>query len=128
MIYIASYKSLRKLKGFYTLAISNGIPASYYGARYKKLAPTYNWVRKLKTILSSKEGMTQEDKVSMIELYYDEVLSKYNPKDIYDELISIGDGRDVVLLTQEAYLEFSSRKIVQAWFVQQGLPCEEICD
>ena len=49
------------------------------------------------------------------------------PAEIYEKLTSIGNGRDVCLLTYEdSYNTDNVRNILIGWFTNAGLPCEEI--
>ena len=127
MIYIASFKSVRKLNDCCQLAISNGVPTWFVGGRYRKLAPTYQWVSMFKRIQAGGQ-LCEDDIEKLIATYYRDVLMKLDPKEVYEELQSIANGKDVVLLSQEASNEFSTRLVVKSWFEKAGYQCEVIND
>ena len=122
MIYTASFATVTRLGDKVPVAISNGLPRWYHGARYKKLAPPFDLVRLYKAI----ENPDSEDQKMYISSYCEEVLQGLNPRDVIKDLVKISEGKDVVLLTQEASNEFSHRSIVRVWFQKAGIACEEI--
>lgn len=127
MIFIASFKSIKRLNDCCQLAISNGLPDWYTGGRYKKLAPTLKWVRTFKVIQST-GTIDVKDMELLTGTYYEEVLNKLDPHAVYDELMKISEGRNVVLLSQESSDEFSTRLIVKTWFNKAGIECDIIKD
>jgi uncharacterized protein (DUF488 family) len=76
-------------------------PSFYKGKRYPKLAPTYEMIREYKATL---------DQRKYIEEYHDYILSKLDPKVIYEEL-----GEDAILLCYEEHDQFCHRHIVSDW-------------
>lgn len=57
-----------------------------------------------------------------IDAYYEEVLSKLDPKTVYDEL-----GEDAVIMCWESSEKFCHRHIVADWLEQQlGIKIKEI--
>jgi len=127
MIFIASFKSYYKLKECCLLAISNGLPKWYEGGRYKKLAPKHSWVMRYKELLNA-DSIDTKDVDMLVASYYEDVLQKLDPKEVYKELMEISGGNNVVLLSQESSNEFSSRLIVRKWFLNAGIDCEIIAD
>lgn len=124
MIYTASFKIISRLNDFCQLAVSSGVPSWYKGGRYKKLKPTYNFVKLLK---AAQQGeFTAEDISLFSETYWNEVLSELDPVEVYNELQQISQGKPVVLLSQELHDEYSIRYVLRAWFTQAGIDCEEI--
>lgn len=127
MIYIASFKSIKRLNDCCQLAISNGLPDWYTGGRYKKLAPTVKWVKMFKAIQGS-DSMDEKDVEMLIGTYVQEVLDNLDPHVVYEELMQISEGRNIVLLSQESSNEFSTRLIVKEWFNHAGIKCDVIKD
>lgn len=126
MIYTASFNQLRKLDNYCQLAVSSGIPNWYKGGRYKKLAPSFQLVCLLKASQQQAGGLTKEDIERFSATYYEEVLSKLDPKKVYEDLCSIAGNNPIVLLSHEAADEYSVRFVIKAWFENAGIECEEI--
>ena len=127
MIYTSSFKSLGRLGDCCQLAVSNGLPTWYSGGRYKKLAPPHNLVLLLKETLKQNNGILSKEDIALFSrTYYYEVLDKLDPNEVYNDLLRIGNGKSVVLLSQEAEGEYSFRYVIKVWFSKAGLQCEEI--
>lgn len=123
-IFTASFNKLHRLADYYQLAISNGLPLWFKGGRYKALKPSYEFVKLLK---AAQQGeMTLEDIELFSVNYYEEVLAKLDPHEVYEELMQQAQGKPVVLLSQEDSDEFSIRHVVRAWLIQAGIDCQEI--
>jgi len=84
------------------VSIAGKAPEFYKGREYKALAPKYWFFMKYKE---------DHDEVFYTQAYYDEVLSKLDPKTVYNEL-----GEDAVLLCWEVKGKFCHRRIVAEWF------------
>lgn len=123
-IYTASFKVIKKLENYCQLAVSSGLPEWYKGGRYKKLAPSYQLIQMLKACQQA--TITPEDINKFARTYNEKVLSKLNPKDVYDELVAISNNKPVVLLSHETADEYSVRYVIKAWFEQAGIECVEI--
>lgn len=124
MIYTASFKITKRLADYCQLAISRGVPDWYKGGRYKKLAPPYQLVMLQK---AAQQGEFSDTDVEMFTATYcNEVLFNLDPIQVEKELMSISNGKPVVLLSQEASDEYSIRHVIRAWFIQAGIECEEI--
>lgn len=81
-------------------------PLWFFGEEYKDLAPK-NWM----AIEYRRGAITQEE---YIELYRAEVLSKLDPKKVYNDLLSIY-GKDFTLLCWCGKDKFCHRHIVAEW-------------
>lgn len=123
-IYTASFNKLHRLTDYYQLAISNGLPSWFRGGRYKPLKPSFEYVRLLKSVQQS--GMSAMDIIMFTNTYFEEVLDKLNPIDVYNDLINRACGKPVVLLSQEDSKEYSVRHVVREWFLRAGIDCQEI--
>lgn len=123
-IYTASFKVIKKLDSYCQLAVSSGLPNWYKGGRYKKLAPSYHLIQMLKSCQQA--TITAEDIDKFARAYIEEVLSKLDPIEVYNELTAIGNGRPIVLLSHEASNEYSIRYVIKVWFEQAGIECVEI--
>lgn len=83
------------------VAISAKVPDFYKGRCYKKLAPTWDIF---------KEWKETGDEKLYTKRYCEEVLSKLNPIEVYNEL-----GEDSILLCFENSEKFCHRHIVANW-------------
>lgn len=83
------------------VSIAGKSPPYYSGAEYKKLAPKYWFFEKYK-----RDG----DKEYYTKQYYEEVLNKLDPGEVYSDL-----GQNAVLLCWEKPGEFCHRHIVAEW-------------
>lgn len=79
------------------VAISQGIPRWYKGRRYMPLAPSWELIK-------------IKDEELYRRAYYTEVLSKLDPKEVYDDL-----GPDAIMLCWESPRKFCHRRIVAEW-------------
>lgn len=89
-------------KGTNGISIAGKAPSFYHGREYKKLAPKYSWWEKWK------DGKISNN--DYINLYYETVLDKLNPQQVYNEL-----GENAVLLCWENKEKFCHRHIVAEW-------------
>lgn len=95
------------------ISIAGKAPDWFTGKEYKKLAPKYWFFKKYK-----EDG----DIMFYVEQYYNEVLSKLNAKEVYDEL-----GEDAILLCYEAEDDFCHRHVVSSWLeCELGIKINEI--
>lgn len=122
MIYTASFAQVTKIGDKVPIAVSNGLPKWYHGARYKKLAPPFDLVRLFRTI----EHPDEDDQAMYITSYVNNVLQHLDPKEVEKDLMALTNGKDAVLLTQEASNEFSHRHIIRLWLQDAGINSEEI--
>lgn len=74
---------------------------------YGILAPPYSLVK------SYKEGLVPDELFK--ESYHTEVLSKFDPMDVYNDIIS-RFGSDATLICYEKAGDFCHRRIVAEWF------------
>lgn len=89
-------------KGNKGVSIAGKVPANYTGRQYKKLAPSYDiW----------KQYHDSHDHERYTFRYFDEILSKLNPQDVFNEL-----GEDAVLLCYEDSFDFCHRRLAARWF------------
>lgn len=94
------------------ISIARRPPHGWHGGIYMALAPPEWLVDERKTL--SEDDYTR--------LYYKHVLSRLNPKTVYQEL-----GEDAVLLCYESPGDFCHRRIVADWlFVALGHEIPEI--
>lgn len=91
-----------KYKGNNGISIAGKCPSFYKGKEYKKLAPKYTWWK------NWKDGLI--DNNEYIKLYYETVLNKLDPQQVYNEL-----GENAVLLCWENKDKFCHRHIVAKW-------------
>lgn len=112
--YFGKVKSYAKDKGYRFVSIAR-FDKFWKGDAYKKLAPP-------------PEIIKIEDKEIYERLYYKEVLSKLNAKNVYEEL-----GKNAVLLCYEKYEDcksgekFCHRHIVAEWLQKElGIEVKEL--
>lgn len=95
------------------VSIAVKAPDWYKGREYKKLAPKYWFLKKYK-----EDG----DKLFYQERYYEEVLLKLDPQEVYNDL-----GPNAVLLCWEKSGEFCHRHLVAAWLrAKLGVEIDEL--
>lgn len=117
MIYTSYYAVQKKLpEDVVCISISRGIPSWYHGKSYNKLAPLWDTVKRYKN-----GGLW----TWYIEEYYDTVLNKLDPQEVYKDLMEISGGKDVVLLCYEKSGDNCHRHLVAGWFEKAGIKCVE---
>lgn len=94
-----------------TISIAGKAPEDYYGLEYKKLAPKWAFFNDYKKGILDEDGYT--------DCYYDQVLSKLTPEQVYEELTK-DLGTDVIMLCWEKAGAFCHRRIVAEW-LEKGL-------
>lgn len=95
------------------VAISIRKPPFFHGRHYPKLAPT-------ESILNSYQR--KKDIKRYEEQYRKQILSKLEPKEVYEEL-----GEDAVLVCWEGPKKFCHRHIVAKWFEKcLGIKVDEL--
>lgn len=93
-------------------SIAGWPPKFYVGRQYKKLAPKFWFFQKYKQ---------DHDEEDYIRNYYSEVLSKLDPKKVFEEL----DGS--ILLCYEKETDFCHRFLVASWLeFNLGIEVKEI--
>jgi hypothetical protein len=103
----------RNAKNPNAVSIAGKCPDFFNGREYKKLAPKFWFFMKYKN-----DG----DKDFYTEQYYKEVLSRLDPKQVYEEL-----GENAVLLCYERPNSFCHRHIVADWLEKElGIKVKEI--
>ena len=112
--YFAKVKKYPKDKGYDFISIAR-FNKFWKGAEYKKLAPPAEFIK-------------IEDKELYTKLYYEKVLNKLNPQEVFKEL-----GDNAVLLCYESWESIKSgaatchRRIVAKWLEDNlGVKAEEL--
>lgn len=117
MIYTSYYAKMRSIPSTVCcISISRGIPSWYHGLSYNKLAPRWETVKKYKN------GGSWEDYVRE---YYETVLDKLDPEEVYNDLMRLSGGKDVVLLCYEKSTDNCHRHIISEWLRRYGFYCVE---
>lgn len=117
MIYTSYYAVMGKIpNNVMKVSISKGIPYWYQGKSYYKLAPRWETVKKYK------DGGSWDEYVKE---YYETVLDKLNPVEVYSELLRLNNGGDVVLLCYEKASDNCHRHIIADWLNKAGVACNE---
>ena len=109
MIYTSSYNNWQSDKySTYSISGDRGKGANYQGKYYSKLAPKLSFWK----VWHNNIGIIDEEENNRyyVQEYWNQVLSKLDPKEIYDEL------DNSTLLCYEFNTEFCHRHIVAAWF------------
>lgn len=95
------------------VSIAMKTPEGFRGRIYEPLAPKYDWWIEWK-----KRGLSEE---WYREKYYETVLDKLNPANIYRQL-----GEDAILCCYESPEKFCHRHIVAEWLENAGYEVEEL--
>ena len=98
------------------VAITAKIPEWYNGLVYQKLAPSYD-------ILMGYKNTGNRD--VYIQRFKNEILSKLDPKTVFNELMMLTNGRPFCLVCYEKPDSFCHRHIVAEWLTENGYPCKE---
>jgi hypothetical protein len=97
-----------------SVAICQGVPKSYTGKRYLKLAPPWWMVKSVK------------DPAQFEAKYREAILSKLDAKQVYDELVALA-GPDPILLCWEGFNMRCHRRLVAEWLEQAlGIEIPEV--
>ena len=95
------------------VSIAIGTPKWFKGETFPELFPSWDLVNYYK-----RTG----DEVGYRERYYEEVLYKLNPTEVYDKL------KDKVILCWETSDKFCHRHIVSEWIYEElGIIVNEVC-
>lgn len=110
-----------KLAHLYTtdvvpVAITAKIPEWYNGLVYQKLAPSYD-------ILMEYKNTANRD--VYIQRFKNEILAKLDPKIVFNELMTLTNGRPFCLVCYEKPDSFCHRHLVAEWLTENGYPCKE---
>ena len=109
MIYTGSYKVFNNTKyNLYSISKDRGEDAGYVGKTYLALAPLESFFRIWKNNRGTVD--TIENNKYYINEFYDQILSKLDPKEVYNEL------DNSILLCYEDSNDFCHRHLVSAWF------------
>lgn len=131
MIYTSCYVKLWEIRDavpdavFISIA---GYPAPWFKEfsqlEYKKLAPKKAWWQewhdRFERDLESKESREWYEKK-----YRETVLDKLNPKETALEIKNMSEWKPVFLMCHEPPGKFCHRHIVQKWFNDMHIACEE---
>ncbi len=98
------------------VAITDKIPEWYAGLTYQKLAPSYDILMEYK-ITGNRDVYIQRFK--------NELLSKLNPKTVFNELMILTNGRPFCLVCYEKPDSFCHRHLVADWLTENGYECKE---
>lgn len=121
MIFTSYFAKVKKIpKSITRVSISLKLPYWYKDYFMPELYPTNEildkWIHRETT------HYTEED---YIRDYRRDVLSKLDPHEIYKILMKYSGNRSVVLLCYERDGVFCHRHIVEEWFIEHGIPCQE---
>ena len=121
MIYTSYFGNLKRIQKYapniVPISICSKSPDWYKGLRYKKLAPKYQFFVEWRNI---------HDNNLYIKNYNKKVLSILNARDVIEELYSMSNNENIVLLCYEKPKYFCHRHLVSEWFNDNGIPCDEI--
>lgn len=134
MIYTSYFAGMKSMDQFrdhvIPVAICRGVPEWYTGARYAKLAPSWELVKEWKA------DPRNDDYFGIKRKQYDaEVLSKLDPKQVVKDFQRLFPGGEplweskryhVVLMCYERPTDFCHRHFVAQWLTENGYPCEEL--
>ena len=94
------------------VSISQGVPRWYKGRQYMPLAPSWDLVTLIKTT---------GDETLYRQLYHEQVLSRLDPRQVYDDL-----GPNAIMLCWESPGKFCHRRLAAEWMEEAiGIEIEE---
>lgn len=113
--YFANVKNLPQ--NVIPVSIAGKAPEAWRWHQYKKLAPKWGFFSVWKQ---------NHDNAYYEEHFRDEVLSKLDPEEVYQELQStVGASNVIALVCYETPASFCHRHLVADWFRDAGIACEE---
>lgn len=119
MIYTSSHNYCPKNKNTVAISGNRGQDANYVGKCYPKLAPKLSFWKTWHDNIGKIDEM--ENNTFYIREYYNQVLSKLSPQEVYEEL------NDSILLCYEDNNQFCHRHIVAKWLeLTLGISIPEI--
>lgn len=121
MIYTSYFANLKKIpEGIIPISICAKAPSWYSGYEYKKLAPTYQTLKRYKE---------SKNESQYIKSYTKTVLDTLDPYQVVNELIDLipygYKGNDIVLLCYEKPTDFCHRHLVAKWLNDNDFECKE---
>ena len=117
MIYTSYFGNLKKLPNNITpIAICGKSPNWYGGLEYKKLAPKYDFFMKWKE---------NHDNEYYVRNFEERVLNTLNPDTVINELFSLANSENIVLICYEKPGDFCHRHLVSKWLNENGILCQE---
>lgn len=116
-IFTSYYANYRKFGDLVPVAISIYPPNGFKGKLFQKIAPT-------KEMLEAYKRNKNEQEYK--ERYWHDVIKKYNPKELYEEIKRLVDGKDCVLLCFEKPNDFCHRHLFATWMNKNGYNIQEL--
>ena len=118
-IYTSYFAQLKKLsENIIPIAICGKEPSWYTGLCYKKLAPKYDWWIQWKN--------EHHNNYIYALKYKETVLDQLCVEEVLQDLESLSNGADVVLLCYEKADAFCHRHLVSDWLHSYNIDCEEL--
>lgn len=119
MIYTSSHNYCPKNQDTVAISGNRGQDANYTGKCYPKLAPKLSFWKTWHDNIGKVEEI--ENNTFYIQEYYNQVLSKLSPQEVYEQL------DNSILLCYEDNMEFCHRHIVAEWLeLSLGISVPEI--
>lgn len=113
MIYTTYFSKVNKLpKDVVPIAISQYVPKGVSMARFLPLAPSKNILFRYKE---------DNDWDLYVRDFNKEILDTLNPKETYDQLRLLADGKDFALVCYEKDRTHCHRSLVGDWFEKAGM-------
>lgn len=117
MLYTTYFAKLKQLpEDVIPISICAKAPEGYKGIQYKKLAPKYDFFQ---------EWKRNHNNDYYIKCYNEQVLSKLNIYDVYNELYSLSNGLEFALVCYEKSDDFCHRHLVAEWFKNHNIKMME---
>lgn len=118
MIYTSYFAKLNKLPSdVIPISIALKTPYWFKGLEYKKLAPSFDILKRWKESHNIAEYTRWFER---------EVLANLDAEQVFQELSSMAKGKKIVLVCYERIDDFCHRHLVADWFRKNGYPCKEI--
>ena len=100
---------------FEPIAICAKVPSWYHGQVYKKVAPSFDILMEYKRT-GNEETYTKT---------YTEFLQTLNVEEIVNDLRTLSNGKEIVMLCYEKSSDFCHRHLLSKWLNDNGYDCEE---
>lgn len=97
------------------IAICAKVPTWYKGKSYKKVAPSFD-------ILMAYKKTGDEETYTKA---YNAFLNTLNADEIVNDLKTLSDGKEIVMLCYEKSSDFCHRHLLAKWLKNHGYDCKE---
>ena len=123
--YFGKFSALREMSGIACVSIAGKTPEWFSGAKYKQLAPKYDWWQEWHLMFAGKLN-SPESIEWYTNKYYATVLRDFDPLKTAQDIKDLSRWNVPVLMCYEKPGDFCHRSIVRKWLNDHRIECKEI--